>query len=896
MFNSDKCIYTQDLKMVVILAFLSVVFMLIWPFSATPLRIIFALMLIFFIPGYAFIAAMFPKRGEIGLIERFTLSVGFSIVIFVLDGFAISMTKWLFRPNSISISLFLLTVIFVAIAYLARRRLHESEQYIFSLKAFIQSIKSDEIDIDPEDYLEFEDKQRFRTKKRAKISPKRKKETVFVIKVERVPPEIEKALIIALVGSIIIASGMLVYAKITQEKDTFTALYILGEDGKAENYPSKTSLGSPISVTVGIENYELTDVNYILQMRLDENVLQEVSVPIKDGEKWMDNLTYTPTQIRQGRSKLEFIVYKEKVEGKPYRTVHLYITHTYLPGDLGSLTELLNIPIIKNSNMESNTGWTFTSSTGNVNGSYMDDSGPYDSRAYVINDSYKGELPQFDDQYHGISQNIKSNDNGSALISAFIKDSYTSSPNEGDTQFKQILINNILIWEDGISGDEGWEHIQIPVYLKAGSNTITLRLKQKGHSNVYPVEVMLDDINLQPPSELSPYISSENTVEFDLPTSKVLPLPEYTNSTDFTVEWNGTDIGNGISYYRIDYSEDNVTWYNWLLETEKTSAVFTGNNNGKYYFRSRAVDNADNKEIEHKEFDTKTTVDVTPPTITLDISPNPSNGLTRLTARSSEPLAELKCTVTPTNFDMGADKVKMTSSDGIKWTGKYTVSISSTHLVEINGKDLAYNKGTVIDTILVDTTLEDLTILTTPDPTSTGTLTIKVITSVALKNSPSVTVEDRSSNKISLSSPTISDNEYTYTATINSTTREGRGTVEVIGYTIDSKKITESSTFVIDRKAPVISDLVPADGAVINTNAPIISATFSDARTYINQNNIVLKIDGTDVTRDAAISSTSIVYSASGLADGDVDVDLTVVDAAGNSAAKSWVFNVNTTL
>ncbi len=897
MFNSEKCIYTQDLKMVVILAFLSVIFILVWPFNATPLRIIFALLLIFFIPGYAFIAAMFPKRGEIGLIERFTLSVGFSIAIMVFDGFAVSMTRWLFRPNSISISLFLLTVIFASIAYVARRRLHESEQYTFSLKAFIQSIKSDEIDIDPEGYLEFEDKQRFSVKKRVKVASKRKIETSSAIKVERVPPEIEKALIIALVGSIIIASGMLVYAKLTQEKETFTALYILGEGGKAENYPTNASLGSPITVTVGIENYELTDVNYILQMRLDGNVLQEISVLIKDDEKWMDNLSYTPTQIRQGRSKLEFVVYKEKVEGSPYRSVHLYITHTYLPEYLDTLKELLNIPIIKNSNMELNASWTFTSSTGNVNGSYMNSSGVYASRAFVINNSFEGTLPQWGDQYHGITQIIKSRDNGSAILSAFINDSYASStPREGDTQFKQVLINTILIWDDGISGDEGWEHIQIPVYLKAGNNTLTLRLKQNGHSNVYPVNVIWDEVNFYPLSELSPYLSNESTVEFELPISKVLDLHEYINSTDFTVEWNGTDIGSGISYYSIDYSKDNATWYNWLLNTENTSAIFTGTSKNTYYFRSIAVDNAGNKEIEHTVSDTKTTVDITPPTITLSISPNPSSGLTRLTAISSEPLVNLDCQITPQSFNLGTDTVEMTSTDGITWIGKYTVRISSNHYVEITGKDLAYNAGNIFGTILADMTLKDFTIQITPDPTSKGTLTIKVIPSVALKSDPSITVKDGSSRTISLSSPTISDDEYTYTATINSTTREGNGTVSVTGYTIDSKKIADSSTFIIDRTPPVISNLVPANGDTINTSTPTISATFSDERTLINLNNIILKIDGIDVTASATINSTSIVYPASGLADGAVAIDLTVADAAGNTAEKSWVFNVNTTL
>ena len=91
------------------------------------------------------------------------------------------------------------------------------------------------------------------------------------------------------------------------------------------------------------------------------------------------------------------------------------------------------------------------------------------------------------------------------------------------------------------------------------------------------------------------------------------------------------------------------------------------------------------------------------------------------------------------------------------------------------------------------------------------------------------------------------------------------------------------------------SGIVGEEGTPGSTNSTTISATFSDARTLINQNSIILKIDGNDVTTSATINSTSINYPASGLANGALAVDLTVMDTAGNTAVELWVFNVNAT-
>ncbi len=79
---------------------------------------------------------------------------------------------------------------------------------------------------------------------------------------------------------------MLAYAKMTREKETFTMLYLLGPDGKAEGYPTESLIDVPLNVTVGIENHELQDVNYILQMKADDEVIEELNIFLKNGETW----------------------------------------------------------------------------------------------------------------------------------------------------------------------------------------------------------------------------------------------------------------------------------------------------------------------------------------------------------------------------------------------------------------------------------------------------------------------------------------------------------------------------------------------------------------------------------------------------------------------------------
>ncbi|MFY1113388.1 MAG: DUF1616 domain-containing protein, partial [Methanosarcinaceae archaeon] len=791
--NFKKCIFVEDLLAVTIFSCLGVLFVLIPPFNETFLRIPIALSLFFFIPGYAFIAALFPGNEEISGIERFTLSVGFSLVLTVFDGFFISLLPWGYRPAPIVVSILGMTVFFSIIAIFTRKLRDEDKQFSFSIKEFIEQIRSEDIgeydESSEETSVPAESRRFHRSKSKVKAKGLKAQSTdtksnsnsksnsksnstsnsnlkaTNKTREMPLPPEIEKALVIALIGSIIIASGMLVYAKMTREKETFTALYLLGPEGKAEGYPSESFIDIPLTVTVGIDNHELQEVNYILQMKVDGQLIEELNVPVEDGGTWQENLTYTRQKLKNDRSKLEFALFKEEVGYFPYRSVHLYLQNNNSLTHLGDkYGDVARLPVIVNGEMESFAGWNFVSSTEFINGSYVNSSGVDSSFAYRIVNSYSGNFSEFTQHSGSLSQSIDCQENTMAVVSVFVKDNFSSKSDEvGNTQFKQIVLDNEVLWEDGISGDEGWQHIEVPVSLKEGTNILTLRLMQIGNSELVPVEVLWDSVSLKSVEELSPYTEGEYLVESIPPVSKVLELQPYTNNETFKVEWNGTDEGSGIAGYNISYSVDGASWESWISKTTVNSAIFTGKPDKTYYFRSKAVDRAGNWEEEHTEPDTKTAVYSGLPEITLDITPNPCKDGAWFTVTSSAPLKEQFCLVTIENWD--PEFVEMASSDSLVWRGRYVVDHGDILYVEAVCMDMFSNSVSVFDELLVDNSLSDFEIEISPKTIDKGELEIRVTPSTALKSKPYVSIS--ANEDIDVVYLTYSeDGEYIYTAKI----------------------------------------------------------------------------------------------------------------------------------
>jgi S-layer protein (TIGR01567 family) len=433
--------YYIDLIAVAILVGLCILFVLVEPFNETPLRIPFSLIILLFLPGYALIAAMFPKMGEISGIERFTLSIGLSIAIMVFDGFAISVTPYLFRPTPLILTLSVITLLLLLVTVITRTLTLEDKRYFVDYQGFIESLRADD---------------------------------------EKMT-DIERMLFIALIGSIIIASSMLIYAKLTFEDEEFSALYILGPDGKAEGYQKNFYIGEPGTITVGAENYEHAATDYMLQVKLGTGVLETRKITLAHKEKWLEDITFVPDRTGD-RLKLEFVLYKD---GKSYRSVHLWVNSSINYDDTSSLLNYLIVPPdISNGGMEENSSWTFRSNR-NFTGSYSNVS-------HSSNHSYELVSAKPDEGWYGeISQEIVSPKPGLAVLRFAVRDSILKNTTG---YMLQVLLNDAIVWEDSAAKDMGWQRIRFPVMLQNASR-LTMRVySERSNPNI---SVWWDDVEFE---------------------------------------------------------------------------------------------------------------------------------------------------------------------------------------------------------------------------------------------------------------------------------------------------------------------------------------------------------------------------------------------------------------
>ena len=80
-----------------------------------------------------------------------------------------------------------------------------------------------------------------------------------------------------------------------------------------------------------------------------------------------------------------------------------------------------------------------------------------------------------------------------------------------------------------------------------------------------------------------------------VPSAAVQPLAEAVSDSTFLVGWGGSDDRSGVLNYDIQARDGTRgEWTDWLIGTQATSALFSGQNGHTYHFRARALDNAGN--------------------------------------------------------------------------------------------------------------------------------------------------------------------------------------------------------------------------------------------------------------------------------------------------------------
>jgi len=279
--------------------------------NETPLRVILALPLVLFIPGYALIAALFPGQDELDLIERIALSFGLSIAVVPLIGLGLNYTPWGIRLDPIVISLSVFTLAMTMIAQWRRAVTDPEERYRFPSREIIAGVSE-----------EFFPREGSRT---------------------------DKILSIILLISIVAAIGTTIFVIVfPKEGEKFTEFYILGAKRMAADYPDRMTIGEEYPMYIGIGNHEYRNISYTVEihhMNMETDITgnfsyitrmeisDRFSVQVPNNETVI--LPYNLSAKDEGFNRIEFLLFNESVPdmsirgmeriNQSYRDLHLWV-------------------------------------------------------------------------------------------------------------------------------------------------------------------------------------------------------------------------------------------------------------------------------------------------------------------------------------------------------------------------------------------------------------------------------------------------------------------------------------------------------------------------------------------------------------------------------------------
>ena len=249
--------------------------------NETPLRVLFGLPLVVFVPGYVFIAALFPEAGTppdssssaaastapeatvdadrsgIDGIERAALSVGTSIAIVPLLGLVLNATPWGFRLVPLMSAVVGFTLAATAVAARRRAVLPAGERFSVPYRAWLETVRGTLLQPDTRS---------------------------------------DAALNVLLAVSVLLTLGSVSYAVVVpMQGEQFSELYLLTEDDDgelvADGYPSELVAGESTSVVVGIGNHEHEATEYTVVVQLQE-------VELVSGENQSANESATGSEIQ----------------------------------------------------------------------------------------------------------------------------------------------------------------------------------------------------------------------------------------------------------------------------------------------------------------------------------------------------------------------------------------------------------------------------------------------------------------------------------------------------------------------------------------------------------------------------------------------------------------------
>ena len=349
-----------DLAATTLLTLVTLVTVFVPVINETPLRVLFGLGFVLFLPGYAFIAALFPEAGTspavtetvdvegptpesndrpapvpgteaaadepdtdpggtdagatpadrsgIDGIERVALSFGLSIAVVPLIGLVLNFTPWGIRLVPVVTAVAGFTLGCVAVAARRRWALPPDERFAVPYREWLTTAESELFD--PDD----------RT---------------------------DAALNVVLVVSVLLAVASVGYAvAVPPQGEQFSEFYLLTEtpEGElvADDYPETMAVNETAELIVGIGNneYEPTEYHVVVQLQevetannsttvLERTEIDRFDATVEHNETHHERHTLRPTRTGEDL-RVQYLLYRDSVPEDPtgenaYRELHLWI-------------------------------------------------------------------------------------------------------------------------------------------------------------------------------------------------------------------------------------------------------------------------------------------------------------------------------------------------------------------------------------------------------------------------------------------------------------------------------------------------------------------------------------------------------------------------------------------
>jgi uncharacterized membrane protein len=304
--------FPADLTIVVVWLAASIVTIYFPILNETTLKVVLALPVVLFIPGYCLVAALFPKKNDISLIERIALSFGLSIAVVSLIGLGLNFTLLGIRLDSVVIALTMFIWVLVLIAHYRRAILPFEERFgvpFFEIAGTLRNA----------------------------VLPKEGR---------RVDRLLTVVLTLLILASILIIVYVIVVPK---EGERFTEFFILGENKTAADYPEMILPAENYPMYIGIENHEYRNITYTIEtwgMIMEFDSMTNTSRIMAIDPLWQHSLTLTNNETtnipynlsvgKTGYNRVEFLLFNESVPGPEvsgwdrinasYHDLHLWVT------------------------------------------------------------------------------------------------------------------------------------------------------------------------------------------------------------------------------------------------------------------------------------------------------------------------------------------------------------------------------------------------------------------------------------------------------------------------------------------------------------------------------------------------------------------------------------------